>query len=538
MSIREPDSEPNAWKRRYYDSLEQAERREREWRRTEDALRTAISRLSLAADGLDPALDERLAGVRRAIRERADAGALQQELERLSAALVDLDAGRGPQRTAPLDVLRLLLEALELPPELEAEARALRKRLRQAGDGEIDQAMDAFAGFLQQALTGADGTPGRDAQTAAGWQRLFRRSAPAQNPAAATPGGRETLLLLLERLSLPLECKADADRLRHMLEDVSRPFDPAAAIRAFVDLFATIRMRMVREKQEIEHFLMELSERLRDVDLFVRGAEQLRSGSRRAGRHLEKSVQAEIQGLETSVREATDLQSLKLAVKQRLDAIVAHVEQHREEEELRHQEAQSQLFELKSRLHLMEQETARLHDRIRVEHNQALTDPLTGIPNRLAYEERVLQEVARWARFGTPLTLVLWDIDRFKRVNDDFGHKAGDKVLRTIATLLADNVRETDFLARFGGEEFALLMPGADEQAALGVADKLREAVTRCRFHYAGQDVDVTVSAGISGFHEGDNVEMVFLRADKALYKAKATGRNRCVVADFGELTE
>lgn len=533
MSIREPDSDPDAWKRRYYDNLEQAERRERDWRRTEDALRSAISRLSLAADGLDPRLDERLAGVRRAIRDRVDAGQLQHELESLSAALVDLDSGRGPKRSSPLDVLRLLLESLDLPRELEADARALRKQLRHAGDHDIDPIMDAFAAFLQQALTGRSTEPDSGEQSGGGWQRLFRRA-----PPATAAAGRETLLLLLERLSLPLECKADADKLRHMLEDGSQPFDAAAAIRSFVDLFATIRMRMVREKQEIEHFLKELSERLRDVDLFVRGAEQVRSGSRRAGRHLEKSVHAEIQGLQTSVREATDLQALKQAVKQRLDAIVTHVEQHREEEEMRHQEAQSQLFELKSRLHLMEQETARLHDRIRVEHNQALTDPLTGIPNRLAYEERALQEVARWARFGTPLTLVLWDIDHFKRVNDDFGHKAGDKVLRTIATLLADNVRETDFLARFGGEEFALLMPGADEAAALGVADKLRQAVTQCRFHYAGQDVDVTVSAGISGFHEGDNVEMVFLRADKALYKAKATGRNRCVVADHVPLTE
>ena len=93
---------------------------------------------------------------------------------------------------------------------------------------------------------------------------------------------------------------------------------------------------------------------------------------------------------------------------------------------------------MSARLNEMEGEAEALRSRVNEERNQAMTDALTGIPNRLAYEQRLEQEVARWKRFGTPLVLVVWDIDHFKRVNDRFGHKAGDKVLRTIARVLAD----------------------------------------------------------------------------------------------------
>jgi len=208
-----------------------------------------------------------------------------------------------------------------------------------------------------------------------------------------------------------------------------------------------------------------------------------------------------------------------------------HLDKHRDEEKARYDEAKTQISSMSDRLNELESETAELRLRIKQERNQAKIDPLTGIPNRLAYEERLEQEVARWKRFATPLVLVVWDIDLFKNVNDQFGHRAGDKVLRTIARTLEGSVRETDFVARYGGEEFVQLMTGSSLEECLRVADNLREAIEATGFHFRDQSITITASCGLAEFRDGDSVGPWFERADKALYRAKQAGRNRCELA-------
>ena len=141
------------------------------------------------------------------------------------------------------------------------------------------------------------------------------------------------------------------------------------------------------------------------------------------------------------------------------------------------------------------------------------------------------EEIARHKRFTTPLVLAVWDVDHFKKVNDRFGHRAGDKVLRTIAAALRDGIRETDFLARYGGEEFVLLMTGSALDECLPVAERLRSAVAATGFHFRGQAVTITASCGLAEFDKAETVEQWFERADKALYRAKQSGRNRCEVS-------
>lgn len=114
---------------------------------------------------------------------------------------------------------------------------------------------------------------------------------------------------------------------------------------------------------------------------------------------------------------------------------------------------------MRARMKDLEREVNKLRERIALAHSEAIKDPLTGIFNRQAYTERLSQEYARWKRYQAPLTLVIWDIDNFKYVNDTYGHQAGDVVLRHVAKLVSSALRETDFFARYGGEEFVALMP-------------------------------------------------------------------------------
>ena len=183
---------------------------------------------------------------------------------------------------------------------------------------------------------------------------------------------------------------------------------------------------------------------------------------------------------------------------------------------------------LTDRLQAMEGETRGLRQRVLEERSLALRDPLTGLPNRLAYDERMAQEYERWKRYRRPLAVSVWDVDRFKLINDTYGHKAGDRVLAIVARLLQQNIRATDFIGRYGGEEFVVLMPETALDGARVVAEKLRAAIEAAETHFKGQPVKITISAGLTLFAEQDTPETVFERADRGLYEAKAQGRNRC----------
>lgn len=167
--------------------------------------------------------------------------------------------------------------------------------------------------------------------------------------------------------------------------------------------------------------------------------------------------------------------------------------------------------------------TQRKHDEKAI-HILATTDSLTGIANRREFTAILVNEVARAKRYNSPLSLVMYDIDYFKRVNDSFGHDVGDYVLQELTHLVQKNIRSVDVVARWGGEEFMLLMPQVDLQAATVAAEKLRLAIDHCHFDRVNH---LTVSFGVVTFEPGDELNLLLKRADDALYQAKQNGRNR-----------
>ncbi|HET8539717.1 MAG TPA: diguanylate cyclase [Anaeromyxobacter sp.] len=157
----------------------------------------------------------------------------------------------------------------------------------------------------------------------------------------------------------------------------------------------------------------------------------------------------------------------------------------------------------------------------------AREDALTALPNRRAFGEALVREVARAERAGTPLAAVVLDVDHFKRVNDAHGHAAGDAVLAAVAARAASALRAGDLLARMGGEEFAALLPGAGLAAAAEVAERIRAAVARDPVAAGGRPVWVTVSLGCAALAPGEAGPALLARADERLYAAKEGGRDR-----------
>jgi diguanylate cyclase (GGDEF)-like protein len=157
----------------------------------------------------------------------------------------------------------------------------------------------------------------------------------------------------------------------------------------------------------------------------------------------------------------------------------------------------------------------------------ARRDALTGLPNRRAFDEELMREVARAARGGPPLAVVVLDVDRFKAVNDGHGHGAGDVVLREVAARAARAVRAGDFVARIGGEEFGLLLHGADLPGALDLAERVRAAVAATPVPVSPGPISVTASLGCAVLAPGETAEALVARADARLYEAKRAGRDR-----------
>jgi len=154
-----------------------------------------------------------------------------------------------------------------------------------------------------------------------------------------------------------------------------------------------------------------------------------------------------------------------------------------------------------------------------------LSDPLTHVGNRRKYEKRIAEEISRACRYKTPLSLIVFDLDHFKRVNDNYGHTTGDEVLQEYSKLIAASLRDIDEVFRIGGEEFVIIAPHTKKEDALALAEKLRKLIQNNQ-----KIVPVTASFGVTEYKRCEDKESFFTRADKALYAAKADGRNRVVV--------
>jgi diguanylate cyclase len=184
---------------------------------------------------------------------------------------------------------------------------------------------------------------------------------------------------------------------------------------------------------------------------------------------------------------------------------------------------------MQSRVAELEAEANRLHGALKDEQRLATLDALTKVPNRLAYEKRMEDELKRWQRFKQPTCLAVWDVDHFKRINDTFGHRAGDRVLGAVAESLAGRIRGTDFLARYGGEEFVMVLCGTKLEDALRLVDEMRIGIANLKLHFRGTPLALTISCGITPLISGDTSATAFDRADKALYQAKESGRNKAI---------
>ncbi|TKJ81672.1 hypothetical protein PkoCFBP13504_17880 [Pseudomonas koreensis] len=334
----------------------------------------------------------------------------------------------------------------------------------------------------------------------------------------------DTLIGLLDDLTLPERHRPQAEAMRERLQHGLNWYE----LIPILDDLATLMLAITDSGQhEFEAYLQQLNERLEAFQSNLQAASEGHADNSSAARAMDTQIREQVDGLQTSVQEAADLEDLKHVLENHLEGLLGTMDQHQKQRDAREQEVATRLKSLSERVAHMEQEAQGFREHLEVQRQKALIDPLTGLPNRAAWSERLEHEIKQWQQHGNTLSLAMLDLDHFKRINDNYGHLAGDKVLKIIATVLRKRLRGSDFIARFGGEEFVLLMPATPPAVGAKLLETLRAAIEACPFHFKGERVTITISMGLATFRAGEHSDLVLKRADQALYRAKNAGRNR-----------
>jgi len=526
------------WKQKYYQSISDFEKQQS----YDELLQKSLGRLALAAQGLDPLLDKQLKSLRTVLRGKDNRTEIEHILEKMEKAIAQMESNKKSDRSlSPGEVLANLLASLKIPKSFKSDAKSLSKQLKSSDESTLTSLTPELLNLLDNCIN-----PDNAQKAPSGFGfKLFGFGKSESSESEDTEQNIEdtnstdkhdenempthlVLMELLERLSLPTDLSKKATKIRHQIETGIDDEQLPQIISDIAEIVSTLGSQAVTEKHEYQEFLKTLTTRLNELDQHIRQTSDEDTKAFKERGVISKAVESEVSGLRSHVEDANDLEQLKSSVSGRLDVLNQHFEKYQKSDHDRYNQSQKQIQHLNQRLQDMEQESAELRESAEKSRELALKDALTGIWNRQALNENLESEFTRWQRYQKPLSIVIWDIDFFKRVNDNYGHAAGDKVLKTIARIFMQATRDADFIARFGGEEFVGIFPETRLEDALVLANKIRDKVQNSKFHYENKPVPITASAGLATFRPNDTIDDVFKRADAALYRSKETGRNRC----------
>ncbi|GLP95223.1 GGDEF domain-containing protein [Paraferrimonas sedimenticola] len=295
-------------------------------------------------------------------------------------------------------------------------------------------------------------------------------------------------------------------------------------------VFDLLVENMAREKSASQEFLHALSDTLSAVKQAVTESAQSAVQHQTVKAKLNNEINSSVASIGASVDNSVELNGLKAEIGQQL-VLIKTALARKEALEQREQDTLKQALQnMSQELNQVNQEAQRYKHRLVEQQKINELDALTRLPNRGAWDQRLNEAASIAKRDGSPLWLVVADIDHFKQVNDTYGHSSGDKTLQVVAMAIKNTLNQDQYVARFGGEEFALLLPGLSAAEALESLNSIREKVRNIPFRFKSQPVQITLSLGAAAILSNESVEQTFERADACLYRAKQKGRDKVII--------
>ncbi len=556
------------WKQEYQNSLKEFDAREKDWEQDKQQLLKSVLSLTFIYQGSNDLLDKKLYDLKLDLKQAGNnipQRAIQETIAAVHQAKKDSDADKSRTGQLLRNVVDLLLkdkrftrhteQLKQIHAELNNNSVEPVDTLKSVNDvinriiqdlSKEKQRPDPFKVFLNKLAAHEQTAPElamackRALQLANDKDMLQAMTDCIEliNQSGEQPGVNNNelhesavayILNLLDWVTIPGKSQKKLDALKEQLQQRDESKEIGTLLKRLAVTISNAFIELQAELAETESFLKKVTHQLNEITLQIADIQQLENESFQHTETLNQEMDKQLALLQGGVDDAESIDDIKHTINKRIEILQDNMDRFIKVEQTRKSDADKSHQRLIERLGNMEQETESLRRCIEKERTKALLDALTRIPNRMAYDDRMNAEYKRWKRNASALSLCLIDIDKFKGVNDTYGHKAGDIVLRTVAEKCAGRVRASDFFCRYGGEEFALLLPETGIEAATRLANSLREAIEQCTFQYGKQTVPITISCGLAEFKGKDSIHSAFERADKALYKAKEDGRNRCV---------
>lgn len=565
------------WKKQYVQTLKELDVKEKAWGQQQQDLLKTVLRLTFTFQGSNDILDKKLLDLKETLKKSSNA-LPQHEINQIVQAILNLkkDKDADASRTNLLitNVIQLLSNNTqfdqysaplrEINSDIEDNAANPVSKLKSINSvitqinktsSKEKQKPDIFKVFLKKLSEHQDTDPAlaelckksialkneQEKLKAINLciEKINKQSSSANNSVVdkpettdATEFKIEHLVTLLDWITIPGKSQKKLDTLKQQLAQRGDGADTGNLLRRIALTISNAYMEIQSELNETEDFLKKVTHQLNDITLQIADIETLENESFSNSVTHNSEMEKQIKLIQSGVDESDTIENIKKTINTRIEVLQDNMDQFISVEQSRKKQSDHHHKELVERLSNMESQADKLRQCIEEEKNKAYNDALTSIPNRMAFDERFSYEYQRWQRYNNKLTLCLVDLDKFKTVNDTYGHKAGDIVLRTVAEKCVSKVRKSDFFCRYGGEEFAIILPESNLSAAITVAETLRESIERCTFQYGDKNVPITISCGLAEFKGKDNLDTVFKRADKALYKAKDSGRNCCITEE------
>lgn len=483
----------------------------------QEMLRKSVVRLSIAARRDDGQLDDVLDNIKSSVKNTIDLGGLEAHLDKL---LVLINHAENEGKYSPVDSASAHTYGLDhVKSFVNTLGASLNHEFIVNEDVDVsimlEQLADEIVKYVNNSNNRVLDGPVDDASF-------------GDNSSEYLKG---VLTELLDNLALPQDIQLEHQSVYRKLDDSIDQQDQRKVVVENVSaLINKVIEELHEEKEELQVFIRKTTGQLEEIEKYVRKSRQDRIDTVSESSMLKDSVEANVDIIQSTVGDAEEINQLKSDVQDHLTEIRKSVEEYQLAETAREDMSKQGYAHIISELARTQKETLMLKEQLHESKQKMLRDPLTGLPNRMAFEERITLEINRCKRNNEEICIAMWDIDHFKKVNDTYGHDAGDRVLKLLAKIINTRVRKVDMFSRIGGEEFVLLMPDTSLNNALGLNDQLRDSLAKSGFHYDGSPCPVTASVGIARIEEYDNSDSVMRKADEALYKSKREGRNRCTI--------
>lgn len=496
-----------------------------------EVLRKAVSRTSMLAEGNYPELDSVVRQLRQSITQGVDAEEIQKLLNQAEPLLLSSDKAQEERAKLVRSSLQSLIDVLDKNANRPLPA-PLKKQLEYEIRGkwqlpyEWPHLLKLFLELSQQTFNQVDSSHQSEKNSL--FQRLFNRSKDTNQ----TPSNDQDIMVqishtlagLVDNLSLPKHYHGEMTTLKSALTGNSN----LEQLPTLLDeVIALVMIAIGKTQESLTKYLSELNKQLASINASVTSSYQSQKNLSESREGFNTKLQKQVEETSQAVQGANDLESLQQLINERLSSISSTMSEYRSRMQEQEKDANQSITSLKNKVTRMEKDSASLRSMLQEKLAQAMTDSLTELPNRTAYQDAILPLCQIMQKTKKPLCLAVCDIDFFKKVNDTWGHLAGDKVLSIVPKQIRSVLQKEDLIFRYGGEEFVIVFPNTPLDKAIEKAELIRQTVEKTPFNMQGEPVSISVSIGIAEHKAKEAPESLFERADKQLYQAKDSGRNR-----------